>query len=1669
MIKLFSNRKIRRSLTIFLLGIQIGCLGNPKLSYATDNIPAPPPIPVPENAQESANLTTESSGESTQSSSISSVDVQSAAQSGAQQALDNSMDDLSSNIATELSGGSGVTWGDIYSSLNDVDSSVKALSDYVSDKAITENDYYCTIVGMYLSQYVATMQGNLLNIVTGLEENLDDSKLDTKLMIGNKKDAITLREALDYIKSSYRVTPIYTGSEDSKIGSVATLADMYEKSSSSLYIKDTYLDIKEYEVTNTKSGAQLSKVTSGIEGYIPALSYEARNSDSFKINKLTLENRDVAYCVFNASSACRLALQFAYSELERYNEYEKGDSMWFKQEALLDQGLHLDNFGNIVALDPSNKQYTIVLNCMLNPTICAIGSNEQFNMTAYGVSQVYSNHNQSGSDALGLNYDKGNNAYEYRVSLNKDTTKVLQELGTSDYIATKWVSNLLGQIPCDNPKANSDGYFAVFTFTNNDKADAEVTGPYDDKVNKPGNISVTKIYGSTKLNRKGHVAGGELNPSGGFEASVTDGFEGGELNKVLKPDESASIAYIKTNHNRATEAFYGYKGWFEKRAEDVYKGAFYTRSSKATNSNRGNLGGYTVMPVKTRTLFYGVGNEFIKSDTNSFDAVDASGNTYSLDYDLYGYFKDYCSFFSGSRDNSLTKYVGFLYTPKTTQRGKRSYKLESGSSNPSLKDIDAETIFLHLQICCKTGILRKANITNLGRGSSNGKEPKGLKGYHESTSKLIEEANGKVTDYINNGFNLDNDSPIQGVKYKKIWALGLNIYGGESSLLEQSKRTVVVYKNMLGDKYSMSDYDTVGFLLAVSKNTSSSTVKVNETGELSEEAKQSLKEEKATNILDRVLHLLTNPITTFMKLVSGFLQWVHTGLSNGRLVSFFYISNEDVNNWLGTLPAIVMYICLMVFSIRMAIGAIKFVFTKEHKFKDLAKDFVISSSLIAIPFIFLSFMRFGVATISDKGMHNSTTKIESVYLNKELLGSSEFEIASETAESESAKYFIENFTSKRLAKVAIQVLSVSAEYRNKTINPNDGKTSNYVYELFDVGSVPSIMVEIAERNANLDENSDKEVKYGLCYDGMKFNTVFHDYYDQSLFFYFLDYYLNEWCLLNSKVSYYNYADSSWATTMQSELITSKDSFRDLYGKRAVIYGPSAGLSVLGGELDDIFGLGQLFYHDGETVDSRGYYLPIEIYDSKMKTTDKTYKNSSVDLWNSYKHSGFFTDDRFASKQTINQADTQDVERLGKSEYNMAYGFETLKARKEKYPDIAFKKQVIASEAVFVANDIPTKYATDLEQALWEVNENIYKDTIDYFNNSSSDINDFTDVVMLACISTFRFNEKFGKSFNFNNAFSFDTGSNYLFRFTSTVQPTSFRKEELDMDVIMKAVYAGDNSVKGDYDLMYYLGSDTFGAIAAIILIVAEIFLIAYLIVRMIHLIVLYVLVALVCVTQYSLRKKTRNKAWLGALSQALYFFLAHVIQIFMMNMAVCNDLDRGGLTSVLLSLLLFLGSAFSITVEIYVMVFLIKNFRDLGGQIVADSVSSAMAKIKGKIEGKLKGDMKSDKIEQHADEVNSYGNSDDEELREASGGNTELVESVEQANRIRGKSTIAESSALGLSTGTVDDYINMAIKDVGENNSVSGGETFGDTSFEQSRSSDTVTGETSASDDSIDI
>ena len=998
---------------------------------------------------------------------------------------------------------------------------------------------------------------------------------------------------------------------------------------------------------------------------------------------------------------------------------------------------------------------------------------------------------------------------------------------------------------------------------------------------------------------------------------------------------------------------------------------------------------------------------------------------------------------------------------------------------PGVTELDADSILYYLKLSCKAGILRKANITNLGKKGNDNAEPKGLLGYQEATTELYKDFNDKVDKYIDTGFPLADDSPVNNVKYKDIMYLGFDIYGQSQTLIDNSQRNVVVWSNCTSrDKYTQS-YDTVEFLAAVTRNTSADCTKVTESGELSREATKAMKEEKAMDILDRIDVMLDNPISTFVRLVAGFLQWIHTGLSEGTLGSLFYITNEDIQRWCGNLPMNLFLFSLALFCIKLAWLALKYLFTKEIPTWKVFKTYIVTACMIAIPVALLSWVQIGIKYISDTMMSDSIVKLESVYLNSQLESSTELAEVSEETEDSSVEYFIEHFQRKNMAKVAIQVLDNDVTVNKKTTNPNEGKVYGFTYETLDLRTIPDIFQKIAKENAENTSDTDSKL-YSRVYNGDNFCTVLYEHYDESIFYYFLDYYINQWCLLNGKYNYYDASSPSWTTTMQSEMVSSNETFRNYYKKRVILYGPSAGLGSMARKLDDVFGLGTLFYVDGHKPVDRGFLYPLEIFDNHVREAsrtglyagvlkateqnpkptaygiaDTTYAICKNPVWNAYKQSSKFEEDDYGvkikylsgDKYKGDYATTNDKR---SAEATLGYGPIALQERALAFSKsntvskgtnpIVMSNQVIASEALFTANEIDTKYATSLEQNLWRVNENIYESVQEYFDCTSENMSDYTDIVMLAAISTFEFNKKFGTVLKINPDFKFlnvKSGQTYfsaegestslLIKGTS-MEPISFDKAELDLDTILQAIYCNTAEIAETdmEEIMYILGDNGFGILCCIILIVAEILLTAFTFLRMIHLIILLVLATIICCYSYGWKKDLSNKAWLGCLAQVAYLLVSHMILIFCMSITIKNEFPTGAGYDILISLILFIGSFLALVVETIVMLFLVNNIRDLGGSVVM----SKLQELRSKINGKLDGSLDSDSTELNSESTESFGNDDDEEIQEQSNGTgAELDASVTQADKVRGntgninagsvnaESINAESSNSGGSSG----------------------------------------------------
>ena len=694
-------------------------------------------------------------------------------------------------------------------------------------------------------------------------------------------------------------------------------------------------------------------------------------------------------------------------------------------------------------------------------------------------------------------------------------------------------------------------------------------------------------------------------------------------------------------------------------------------------------------------------------------------------------------------------------------------------------------------------------------------------------------------------------------------------------------------------------------LFSIFRNTNSNNEKLKDLAGMSEDDINELKEVKIMEILNRIFYKQQNPITTIMKYIAGLLQSWHMSLSTGNLSSLFYIETDNLGAWFDRLAIICFTIALIVLTIRTAILLVKAVLIKEVTFVGVYKATLISAVLALCPVILLTLMTNAVAYLSDNGMSTASLKYGAVAIESELQAQAEKEDVTQNAE---LMYFIENFSSDYDNLIEIKKMS----------------DERYIYDTLKLSEVTEILSTLPEDKA---------------YGGEDFVCAFEDHYDESIFYYFLDYYLNLYVSERGM----QFEGTTWADDLQNTLFKTRGTMKSIYSSRNFVYGETVELPAGRVCVDDVFGLGMLFYVDDLSAEERGFSYPIEIFDSNyynhdyLAEPDNTYWSCILD------NPVFYNYDRAVVKSNLlrQQKDDNTINVITNLPVDNKAVLEnyrhTLRSDLKSIKEVEVRPTVIASETVRNVYKVPTSNFTALEQKIWRVNKNIYNSMNKYFNLNLTNTHDYTDVVQMAVISTFEFNKVFGANGDLLNR--------------NQVEPISIEKESLTMDTVFKAIFNNNSrNMSTKYDLMYELTLNQKGVLTSVVIVIAEVVLTLYVIVRMMHLIQIYIMATISCSLAYGWRRNMQNKAWLGLLWQIVYFLGTHSVLIMVLNLTANQPFGENAMIFFIIALGILVAALLALIIEIQMVMFILKHWRDLGGQIVAEKAHAIVDKLSASIE-----------------------------------------------------------------------------------------------------------------------
>lgn len=895
-------------------------------------------------------------------------------------------------------------------------------------------------------------------------------------------------------------------------------------------------------------------------------------------------------------------------------------------------------------------------------------------------------------------------------------------------------------------------------------------------------------------------------------------------------------------------------------------------------------------------LFRGDSNALKSKNKNIIGKIGSSSFTYTVLH------KDNLMFDGAlsSFDEHTSKYVvkdgeEYEFTYYTTSNRVASAEL------PNLSEITAKEIVGLLDIYSTKDTLGYIDMFNQDSWDT----------YGEVYQELLSNASTNRSEYVssqgegysclpNSALSIDGDQ-----KVSDVLALGI-LTNDERMRALDSSITIYPYNWTYKRQTNSVTLNYPDLLFSIFRNTNSNNQQLEDLAEMSEDTINALKEVKAMEILNRIFYKQTNPITTVLKYVAGLLQSWHLSLSSGNLSSLFYIEKDNLGTLFDTLATICFTLALVILVVRTAMLLFKSVISKDITVMSVAKATFVTSLLAICPAVLLYLLINGVAYITDHCTSTASMKYTAVAIEAELQALTD---ESNNLENEELMYFIENF---------------SEDYAN-SIEIKKMVEDRYIYDTIKLADILEILDTLPDGQ-----------RYG---EGDDFVCAFGDHYDESIFYYFLDYYLNVYVDKKEGISL---SETGWQDELKNILTQNRGTMKSIYSSRSFVYGETAAMSTSKKALDDVFGLGMLFYTDGSNPDERDFKYPIELLDSEYYNTDYLGGYDNV-YWSCILDNQAFHNYNNTKVKNNLIASGYSEEKAtvisGQPIYNrevLSHYRTVLTSRNKNIGAIEVKPVILATEIYSKIYNIPVKDFTALEQKLWKINENIHDAIIQYFNLNLTNTHDFTDVIQLAAISTFEFNKVLGV-----NGDLFDRNQ---------VEPISIEKGKLDLDTIMKSIFNNTSNNSTNYDLMYELVLNQKGVITAILLIIAELVLSLYIVIRMIHLIQIYIMATISFSLAYGWKRNLQNKSWLGLLWQIVYFLGTHTALIWILNLFSNQKLGQNAFVFIFIALGLLVVSVVAVGIELAMVIFVLKHWKDLGGQLVADKLHAVINKLSANIE-----------------------------------------------------------------------------------------------------------------------
>jgi hypothetical protein len=779
-------------------------------------------------------------------------------------------------------------------------------------------------------------------------------------------------------------------------------------------------------------------------------------------------------------------------------------------------------------------------------------------------------------------------------------------------------------------------------------------------------------------------------------------------------------------------------------------------------------------------------------------------------------------------------------------------------------------------------------------------------------------------------------------------------YAPESlSSLFQTEVTTCYLAFPEGDDGTVAvNYNPYTLLLGLYKNTDSDL-------NASSTSESTVVEVDTLDIMEAIANFIKNPVTTLGNIFSGFFQSMHNWIAVGKSYSVLNFNWLFSSGMLSKLFAFYYYgaaISMLLILIKIFID---YALRRDMKFINALFKCFICIALTIVPQVVTLFVVSFSDVITDKAIVSTANKaatIETEVRTQDTIN------ADEGFETEYQDF------KEQFSDVTDTYSDISIKQLKKWNKYSDSGTYKTV-------TLKDLCDNVSYVKLSLTTSGDTDEQLRLWYDKDGFVPVHWTKYSDNLYYYFYDWlkyqYLNyyktstEACEVSGLTAddlkgFTNYAsqftgmgtiqsaattNSSGKTTdsfvskvytlEQQGLVDLKGGVPLMYNDANYVYGPSASNSTSYGgyQVQDLFGLGYLFKMDDDSA---------KLANTKLLSA---YSSPSSDLIDSlelnYLPLGKLLDSEYYNVYSQNSVlSPQNVSSTTTSKYYLPFSSKYVENSTNGTSGTrSTKRSTIQASYINIFNALGYKNSsshyittTPLESKLCKLNSTMYSDIYSLISYHSSEVTDDTWLKMAALVCTFDFNQSFG------TASVFKTG----------VSPTGFTDNSVDLDKIMRVIYAGNISdIVDDENLMYMLYEKQGGLLLCILVFTAEIFMVLCSIIRTVIVIAIFILLAVLCLYYYALRQDTKSRVAQGALVQIGTLWGLHALSLMTLDVFTLCVTSGGTLWNFVYAILMVLIYFFILKVHIYLLKALFVNWRNLGYNVIADRVSCVTSRIRG--------------------------------------------------------------------------------------------------------------------------